>query len=38
MRVLSSTYGSRGDVTVAAAAEERDAPAATGVTPTGGRR
>jgi hypothetical protein len=43
MRVLLSTYGSRGDVelvaaqfdTAAAAAEECDAPAATGVMPTG---
>jgi hypothetical protein len=38
MRVLLPKYGSRGDVTVAAAAGERDAPVATGATPTGGWR
>ena len=49
MRVVSSTYGSRGDVepmvglavrvrALGAAAEEWDAPVATGVMPTGGWR
>jgi hypothetical protein len=49
MRVLLTTYGSRGDVepmvglavqlgALAAAAEEWDAPVATGLMPTGGWR
>jgi hypothetical protein len=49
MRVLLTVYGSRGDVepmvglavqvrALAAAAEEWDAPVATGVMPTGGWR